>query len=80
MPEAKEFFLHLSATEFQRALAIYLDRDVEEAVQFIKEKIVDTLLAHSCKRISEAPLGSVNCKLRKCRTTCCRTGHHQRQG
>ncbi len=76
MSEAKEFFLHLSAVEFQRALGIYLDHNAEEAVLFLKEKIVEPLLAHSCKRASGLKLPDVTCRLRKCRNICCRTSCH----
>lgn len=70
----QEFFLTLSALEFQQALAIYLDHDPEEAMHFIKEKIVAKFLGHSCKRRSGPMLGDPTCKLRTCRTTCCRSG------
>jgi len=36
-----EVLIKLSATEIQQALAIDLDRDSSQALQFIKEKIVD---------------------------------------
>jgi hypothetical protein len=78
MPETKEFFLHLSVQEFQRALAIYLDGDTEEAMHFIKAKIVDTFLVHACKRSPGLTLGDAACRVRKCRTSCCRTGNNRK--
>ncbi len=70
----QDFFFRLSALEFQQALAIYLDCNSEEALQFIKEKIVAKGLGHACKRRSGSLLGDPTCKLRTCTTTCCRSG------
>jgi hypothetical protein len=36
-----ELILKLDAAEVQQVMAIYLDEDPEQALQFIKEKIVD---------------------------------------
>ena len=41
MSPETEVLIKLSATEIQQALAIDLDRDSSQALQFIKEKIVD---------------------------------------
>jgi hypothetical protein len=44
-----EVLIKLSAMEIQQALAIELDRDPSQALQFIKEKIVDKYFPPPCK-------------------------------
>ena len=44
-----EVFIKLSPIEVQQALAIDLDRDPSQALQFIKEKIVDKYFRAPCK-------------------------------
>jgi hypothetical protein len=44
-----EVLIKLSAIEIQQALAIELDRDPSQALQFIKEKIVDKYFKAPCK-------------------------------
>lgn len=44
-----EVMIKLSAIEIQQALAIELDRDSSQALQFIKEKIVDKYFKAPCK-------------------------------
>ena len=57
-PEAK-VLIKLSATEIQQALAIDLDRDSSQALQFIKEKIVDKYFQEPCKLSSVSIRGAV---------------------
>jgi hypothetical protein len=47
-PEA-EVFIKLSPLEIQRAIGIDLDQDLSQALQFIKEKIVDPCIKGPCK-------------------------------
>ena len=44
-----EVLIKLSPIEAQQALAIDLDRDPSQALQFIKEKIVDKYFRVPCK-------------------------------
>jgi hypothetical protein len=44
-----EVLIKLSPIEIQQALAIELDRDSSQALQFIKEKIVDKYFQARCK-------------------------------
>lgn len=44
-----EVLIKLSAMEIQQALAIELDRDPSQALQFIKEKIIDKYFKPPCK-------------------------------
>ena len=47
-----EVLIKLSPVEIQQALAIELDRDPSQALQFIKEKIVDKYFQPPCKLAS----------------------------
>jgi len=49
MYQSPEVIIKLSPVEIQQALAIELDRDSSQALQFIKEKIVDKYLQTPCK-------------------------------
>jgi hypothetical protein len=44
-----EVLIKLSAIEIQQALAIDLDRDSSQALQFIKEKIINKFFQAPCK-------------------------------
>jgi hypothetical protein len=44
-----EVIIKLSAIEIQKAMAIDLDEDPYQALQFIKEKIVDKCFQAPCK-------------------------------
>ena len=56
MDQAAEVIIKLSALEIQQALAIELDSDSSQALQFLKKKIVDKYFQTPCK----AYPGSVN--------------------
>ena len=56
-PETK-VLIKLSATEIQPALAIDLDRDSSQALEFIKEKIVDQYFQAPCKLSSVSIKGA----------------------
>ena len=53
-----EILIKLSPIEIQQALAIDLDRDPSQALQFIKEKIVDKYFRAPCKLSSVAITGA----------------------
>ena len=52
-----EVLIKLSPIEIQQALAIELDRDPSQALQFIKEKIVDKYFRAPCKLSSVSMTG-----------------------
>jgi hypothetical protein len=53
-----EVLIKLSAIEIQQALAIELDRDSSQALQFMKEKIVDKYFRAPCKLSSNSINGA----------------------
>jgi len=53
-----EVLIKLSAVEIQQALAIDLDQDSSQALQFIKEKIVDKYFPAPCKLSSVSIKGA----------------------
>ena len=53
-----EVLIKLSPIEAQQALAIDLDRDPSQALQFIKEKIVDKYFRAPCKLSSMSIKGA----------------------
>jgi hypothetical protein len=53
-----EVLIKLSPIEIQQALAIELDRDPSQALQFIKEKIVDKYFLPPCKLASVSNKGA----------------------
>jgi hypothetical protein len=53
-----EVLIKLSAIEIQPALAIDLDRDSSQALEFIKEKIVDKYFQAPCKLSSVSKKGA----------------------
>lgn len=53
-----EVLIKLSAVEIQPALAIELDGDSSQALQFIKEKIVDKYFPAPCKLSSVSIKGA----------------------
>ena len=54
-----EVLVKLSPIEIQQALAIDLDRGSSQALQFIKEKIVDKYFQTPCKLSSGSIKGAV---------------------
>jgi len=54
-----EVLIKLNPIEIQQALAIDLDRDSSQALQFIKEKIVDQYFRAPCKLSSVSIKGAV---------------------
>ena len=72
MYESGEAFIRLSSVEVQQALAIWLDSDTEQAIQFIKEKIVNKTNGNACKRSANPVRRIDHCQLGKCSSLCCR--------
>lgn len=74
MYKSTETIIRLSSSEVQQALAIWLDSDGEQAIRFIKEKIVNKNLAAACKRPEDSIRRIAPCKLGKCNILCCWQG------
>jgi hypothetical protein len=72
---ATDVIIRLSPTEIQQALAIELDGDSEQALQFIKERIVTKCFPVSCKYKSGLVKEGNSCKLRSCNAFCCIFSH-----
>lgn len=60
MGQATEVIIKLSALEIQQALAIELDSDSSQALQFIKEKIVGKYFQTPCKAHSGPGKGALS--------------------
>jgi len=54
MVQATEVIIKLNAIDIQQALAIDLDSDSLQALQFIKEKIVDKCFQKPCRLVAGA--------------------------
>ena len=50
MYENAEVIIRLNSVEVQQALGIWLDDDAQQAIRFIKEKVVDKTVQAVCKR------------------------------
>jgi hypothetical protein len=74
-----EVLIKLSAIEIQQALAIELDRDSSQALQFMKEKIVDKYFRAPCKLSSLSINGAAPRKLRRCSSSCCLSGYRAKR-
>jgi hypothetical protein len=74
MYESTEVIIRLSDIEVQQALTIWLDNDDEQAIRFIKEKIVDKTLRTTCKHPSASIRKMTPCQLIRSNCTCCRSG------
>lgn len=72
MHETTEAIIRLSAVEVQQVLAIWLDCDGEQAIRFIKDKIVNQTLGVACKRPAHSAQRQAPCQLSKCNGLCCR--------
>jgi hypothetical protein len=58
MLEMPQVVIKLGLAEIQQALAIELDRDSSQALQFIKDKIVDKYFQAPCKLSSVSIKGA----------------------
>lgn len=72
MYESTEVVIRLSRVEVQEALAIWLDNDAEQALQLIKEKIVDKTVRAACRGSASRKMAP--CHLTRCNCICCRAG------
>jgi|GEM_PF-5615848 len=72
MNERTEVIIRLNLAEVQQALAIWLDDDVQQALQFIKEKVVNKTMQKSCKRSAGSKMAPCNLVRNNC--SCCRAG------
>ena len=75
MYHVSELIIRLSALEIQQALAIDLDRDSSEAIQFIKEKIVNKYFQSPCKVCFVSGNGANPLVVRRCSSACCPGGY-----
>jgi hypothetical protein len=76
MYENAEVIIRFNDAEVQQAMAIWLDEDAQQAISFIKEKVVDKTVKAVCKRsgvskMTLSHLGITNC-------SCCRVGGVER--
>jgi hypothetical protein len=70
MYDNAEVIIRLDHGEVQQALAIWLDGDVQQALGFLKEKVVDKTLQASCKRSANDKMAL--CRLGISNCSCCR--------
>lgn len=70
MSAIPEVVIKLGPAEIQQALAIDLDRDTEQALCFLHEKIVEKLLNSSCQPILNMVKGPRRC-VPGCKRPCC---------
>ena len=72
MYENAEVIIRLNNVEVQQALAIWLDDDAQQAVRFIKEKVVDKTVQTACKRSAVSKMAPCHLGMSNC--SCCRAG------
>ncbi len=72
MYESAEVIIRLDSADVQQALGIWLDDDAQQAVNFIKEKIVDKIVRITCK--ASAGRKTAPCHLTRSNCVCCRPG------
>ena len=72
MYEKAEVIIRLNNVEVQLALGHWLDDDAHQALNFIREKILNKTVRNTCK--SPAGKKMVLCHLKKSNWACCRTG------
>lgn len=72
MYENAEVIIRLNNVEVQQALAIWLEDDAQQAVGFIKEKVVDKTVQAVCKRSGVSKMTLCHLGINNC--SCCRAG------
>jgi hypothetical protein len=77
MYESAEIIIRLDSAEVQQALGIWLDEDAQQAVDFIREKIVNRVVRNTCK--SSAGRKTAPCHMTRSNCACCRTGNAGRK-
>ena len=70
MYENAEVVIRLNNGEVQQALAIWLDEDAQQAIRFIKEKVVDKTVQATCKRSAVSKMAPCHLGVNNC--SCCR--------
>ena len=76
MYENAEVIIRLNNVEVQQALAIWLEDDAQQAVGFIKEKVVDKTVQAVCKRSGVSKMTLCHLGINNC--SCCRVGGVER--
>jgi hypothetical protein len=74
MNESTDAVIRLSVAELQQALGIWLDSDAEQAIRFLKEKIVNRTFKRTVRCNSEPRKKIAPCQLVRCNSMCCRAG------
>ncbi len=74
MFENAEVIIRLNSVEVQQALGIWLDDDAQQAIRFIKEKVVDQTVRAVCKRSANTSSQMTPCHLGMNNCSCCRAG------
>ena len=72
MYQNAEVIIRLNNVEIQQALGIWLDDDAQQALGFIKEKIVDKTVRAACKKSASSKMAL--CHLAGSNCSCCRAG------
>jgi hypothetical protein len=70
MYENAEVIIRFNNVEVQQAMAIWLDDDAQQAIRFIKEKIVDKTVQAACKRSGVSKMTLCHLGINNC--FCCR--------
>ena len=78
MYENAEVIIRLNTVEVQQALAIWLDDDAQQAIRFIKEKVVDKTVQAACKRSAVSKMAPCHLGMNNC--SCCRASGVGRGG
>lgn len=73
MSAIQDAIIKLGPAEIHQALSIDLDRDTEQALSFIHEKIVEKLLDSSCLPLFNMTRGPWSCRP-ACNKPCCLKG------
>jgi hypothetical protein len=72
MYENAEVIIRLNSIEVQQVLGIWLDDDAQQALRFIKEKVVDKTVKAACKY--SAVSMTAPCHVSRSNCSCCRAG------
>ena len=72
MYENAEVIIRLNSVEVQQVLGIWLDDDAQQALRFIKEKVVDKTGQAACKYSAVSKMAP--CHVARSNCSCCRAG------
>jgi hypothetical protein len=70
----KDTVISITSSEALQLLAIDLDADAEQALSFLREKIVEKVVNTSCLPLANMIRGPRRC-LPTCKKPCCLNGH-----